>query len=204
MKSLPKLKYIIYVILTIIIIGLLIVITFLVIEQKSKAHIVESPSIEDNTDSTKTQTSNDVNLSMQKEIEEAAKKSEHNKSQYKSKYLYYMGLERYTGTQVSYNAKINQLDKDISQAYVDCTCKVSSIDPRLSEIGRKSLKIQYEKERDDKISQILTEKSELKEAWKNQQNYLQYYSLYLNEDEKLAQEIERIKDKYNSNASSTR
>lgn len=173
------------------------------LNKKNNAHLTEFPSIEDN-DSTNQGTSNNVNLSMEKEIEEATQKSAYNKSQYKSKYLYYMGLDRYTGTQTSYNTKINQLSKDMSQAYVDYTRKVSGINPNLGSGTREYLKQQYAKEREDKIAQISAEMSDLKAAWENQQNYLRYYSLYLNEDEKLAQEIEQIKDKYNSNASSTR
>lgn len=197
MKSLPKAKNIIYVVLAIIITVLVIVIALLVIEQRDNDDNKVISSKEDGLNSTNAGVTDDSNSAMHKEIEEATNKSAYNKSQYKSQYLYYMGLKRYTGTQAAYNAKVNQYAKDIGQAYADYSNKVSAISSSLGSGYRQYLENQYAKERDNKIAQISAEMSELKEAWENQQNYLRYYSLYSNEDEKLAQEIERIKAKYN-------
>ena len=142
---------------------------------------------------------NPSNSAMEKEIETAKSKSAYNKSQYERQYKHYMNLERYTGTQASYTSAINNLASQQGQAYADCQNKINEIySSNLITGNKEAYKQQYERERDRKIQELSAQMSDLKTAWENQQNYLKYYNLYLEEDEKLANEIKKIKDKYNN------
>ena len=142
---------------------------------------------------------NPSNSAMEKEIEAAKSKSAYNKSQYERQYKYYMNLERYTGTQSAYNLAQDNLSAQMGQAYADCQNKINKIySSNLGNGYKEAYKQQYESERDRKINELTTQKNNLQTAWENQQNYLRYYNLYLEEDEKLANEIEKIRDKYNN------
>ena len=142
---------------------------------------------------------NPSHSAMEEEIEAAESKSAYNKSQYERQYKYYMSLERYTGTQSAYNLAQDNLSAQIGQAYADCQNKISKIyNSNIFDGQKEAYKRQYEDERDRKISELSTQKINLQAAWENQQNYLRYYNLYLEEDEKLANEIQKIRDKYNN------
>ena len=205
MKELPKAKNIITLLLVTTILILIIIVIFLLSDRKNDD---ETSSFENSTSNNETmislnsasnnETMSSLNPAMEKEIKEAESKSAYNKSQYEKKYQYYMTLDRYTGTQASYDSKISSLSRDISQAYADCQNKINSIySSNLISGHKESYKRQYENERDQKIRELSAEISDLKVAWKNQQDYLKYYNLYLAEDERLESEIKKIKEKYN-------
>lgn len=209
MKNLPKSKNLFAIILATIIIILTILVVFLLIDRKNndrpylseQSASSEKENVNSTTDSnstSKNETERTSNSAMEQEISEAKSKSAYNKSQYEQKYQYYRTLDRYTGTQSSYSSKINSLNKAIAQAYVDCQNKISSVyNSNLGSGFKESYKRQYENERDQKISELSAEISDLKVAWENQQNYLKYYNLYLEEDGKLESEIKKIREKYN-------
>ena len=209
MKNMPKSKNIITIMSATIIIILIILVVFLSIDRKNndRPYLSEQSgssekenfnSATDNNSTPKNETESTSNSVMEQEISEAKSKSAYNKSQYEQKYQYYMTLDRYTGTQSSYSSKISSLNKAITQAYVDCQNKISSVySSNLGSGFKESYKRQYENERDQKIRELSAEISDLKVAWENQQNYLKYYNLYLAEDEKLESEIKKIREKYN-------
>lgn len=192
MKNFPKGKYLIITFLVVFISTIAIVVGLSLNKEINNSNPPEmsttTPGNKDNNLTTKT--------AMEIEIEEAESKSAYNKSQYQQKYLYYMSLDRFTGTQSSYNNRLYSINQEMGSVYAECMNKINKIDPSLGQGYKEQLKKQYESERDKKIRELSTEKEDLEKSWNNQQNYLRYYNLYLNEDSKLEEEIEKIKNKY--------
>ena len=143
MKNFPKSKYLIITFLIVFISTIAIIVGLSFNKEDNNSNPPEisttTPDNKDNNSTTKT--------AMEKEIEEAESKSAYNKSQYKQKYLYYMSLDRFTGTQTSYSNRIYSINQEIGDAYAEYLRKVSEVNS--SNIGqgyKEQLRKQYENE----------------------------------------------------------
>ncbi len=135
---------------------------------------------------------------MEQEIEKAEKRSAYNKTQYLQMCEFYMKLDRYTGTEAEYKQEGEKYSSELAEAYIELNQKKSAVHSSNYVTGyKKALIEQYEREYEKKCDELQVKYANLKVKWENQQNYLKYQNLFLNEDKRLEQEINAIKAKYN-------
>ena len=109
-------------------------------------------------------------------------------------------MDRYTGSDISYNNELSRISQEISQVISEYNQERSKLMNQSSSMGSSAYANEMRKcenKYNSKITSLYNKRSELTQSYKNQQNYLKYLNLYNEEDQKLATEIAKIKEKYN-------